>query len=66
MNLEHYGVRRQTFDRIKSLLEGKTQQEVEDGERSSAAPVISGVPQSTGLDSLLFLMYIKDPPFNVK
>lgn len=63
LKFHHYGVRGSTLERVKSFLDGRTQQVVLDGITSSAAPVTSGVPQGT---ALLFLVYINDLPSCVK
>ena len=51
---------------IKSFLSGRSQNVVLDGEQSGACPVLSGVPQDSGLGPCLFLMYINDMPDSIK
>ena len=47
--LEYYGIRGSTHKWINSLLSGRTQQVVLDGQASDPVPVLSGVPQGSVL-----------------
>ena len=51
---------------IKKLLMDRTQKMIVNGYNSSSRKVISGVPQGTVLDPLLFLCCINDLPSHVK
>ena len=60
------GVQGKTLSLIQSILVGRTQFVVIEGECSDEVPVSSGVPQGSFLGSILFLLYINDLPDNVQ
>ena len=66
VKLDHYGIKGNTHKWIRSFLSDRTQQVVVDGDKSSSAPVTSGVPQGTVLGQILFLAFINDMPESIK
>ena len=60
--LYKYGVRGTTYDWFQSYSQNRAQQVECGGVLSSAKPILSGVPQSSILGSLLFLVYVTDFP----
>ena len=58
--MDHYGIRGSTHKWINSLLSGRTQQVVLDGQASDPVPVLSGVPQGSVLGPILLLIFM--PP----
>ena len=58
--MEAYGISGSLLEWIKDYLHGRTQTVLVNGEKSYAAPVISGIPQGTCLGPSLFVIYIND------
>ena len=64
--LESYGVTGKILEWIKEFLNGRTQVVKVNGAESQSAPVVSGIPQSSVLGPILFIIYINDLLENIE
>ena len=64
--LDCYGIRGSIHKWIKAWLSGCTQQYVLNGQASDPVSVLSGVPQGSVLESIMFLIFINDLSDNIR
>ena len=64
--LDYYGIRVSTHKWISSWLSERFQRVVLDGQTSDPVPVLSGIPQGSVLELVLFLIFINDLPDNIR
>ena len=64
--LGYYEIRGSTHKWITSWLSERSQKVVLDGQASDPVSVLSGVPQGSVLGPVLFLIFINDPPENIR
>jgi len=62
LRLEHYEVRKSSLDWFRNYLTTRTQRVQFGNDMSSTRTIRFGVPQGSILGSLLFVLYINEPP----
>ena len=63
---DYYGIRGSSHKWISSWLSERSKIVVLDGQASDPVPVLSGVPQGSVFWLVLFLIFINDPPDNIR
>ena len=56
--LSFYGIRGTTLEWIRNFLSGRTQKVILNGQESNTIMELSGVPQGSELEPLLFITYV--------
>ena len=66
IKMKNYGITGPICNWIEDFLDGRSQRVVCKGEHSQWASVLSGIPQGSVIGPVLFLIYIKDLPEEIR